>query len=457
MPRFATPETKPRPHARPVARASRTQRVTRAASSSRTSRPSKRPSQRGLQAPTLSRRTLFKGAAALGGVAALAGTIAGTAATLGGCSQTAGDEVAEPTYVEDGAQTSVLDTYTYVENPPGLTEAGSWSVPLGTVLHPSEGAWIAATATGEANLPPVKASAFSLASGELVDVVPKAVGKGSNVMIVDARCSDSVFAWCESDVVTRAWTLFAAPFEGGALASDPTELWSADADWDLPLFAVAGDRVIYQVMPLATGQKSTEDSTCYVWHKGQGKATAAIVSHGRFATEPAVSQGTVTLTPRVREDEGVYYGIYAYELSDDLSHVVDSMVLPQSVKPMSAVRMGEDFVFQVEANYQSGGLLGNMGTYLGKSGGPFVAISREPSTPAAGKFPIVIVKSRSSYVDADVDTQQYGVVPALDHSVDYGEYPARVGTCDTFVSFATVKDPDTGFPANVQVRAFAVG
>ena len=158
----------------------------------------------------------------------------------------------------------------------------------------------------------------------------------------------------------------------------------------------------------------------------------------------------------MREDEGVYYGIYAYELSDDLSHVVDSMVLPQSVRPMSAVRMGEDFVFQVEANYNSGGLLGNMGTYLGKSGGPFIAISREPSTPAAGRFPIVIVKSRSSYVDADVDTQHYGVVPALDHSVDYGEYPARVGTCDTFVSFATVKDEDTGFPANVQVRAFTI-
>ena len=453
MPRFATTEVKPRDAARSAARAAErpAPRRSRVARPARTRTRAPQPAS-----PSLSRRTLFKGVAALAGVAAAAGAVGGTVATLGGCSQAGEEGVAEPTVVEDGDQTSVLDTYTYVEEPPGLAEAGSWSVPLGTVLHPSEGVWIAATATGEANLPPVKASAFSLASGELVDVVGKPVSSGSNVLIVDARCSDSVYAWCESNVATRAWTLYAAPFEAGALAADPTELWTADGDWDLPLFAVAGDRVVYQVMPLATGAKSTEDSTCYVWHKGQGKATAAIVSHGRFATEPAVSEGTVTLTPRVREDEGVYYGIYAYELSDDLSRVVDSMVLPQSVRPMSAVRMGEDFVFQVEANYNSGGLLGNMGTYLGKSGGPFIAVSREPSTPAAGKFPILIVKSRSSYVDANVDTQEYGVVPALDHSVDYGEYPARIGTCNTFVSFTTVKDPDTGFPANVQVRAFSI-
>lgn len=442
MPRFATPKTEPRREAR--ARGARAESRSRAA---------RRTTRRGAG---VDRRTFLKGALALGGVAAVAGAVGGTAATLGGCSRGAGEGVAEPTYVDDGSQTSVLDTYTYVEEPPGLTEAGHWTVPLGTVLHPSQGTWIAATCTGEANVPPVKAAAFSLASGTLEDVVPKPVSKGANQVILDARCSDSVYAWCETDVVTGVWTLYAAPFADGRLTQNPTELWKADGEWDTPLFAVAGDRVIYQVMPRASGSKSTEASVCYVWRKGAQKAVAAITSHGRFATEPAVSEDTVTLTPRVREEEGVYYGIYAYRLSDDLSQVVDSMVLPQSVKPMSAVRMGEDFVFQVEANYDSGGLLGNMGTYLGKSGGPFVAVSREPSTPAAGKYPVVLVKSRSSYVDADLATERYGVVPALDHSVDYGEYPARIGTCDTFVSFTTVKDPDSGYPANVEVRAFSI-
>ena len=40
--------------------------------------------------------------------------------------------------------------------------------------------------------------------------------------------------------------------------------------------------------------------------------------------------------------------------------------MPAPVKPsFRACRMGEKFVVSVEANYSSGGLLGNMGTYIG--------------------------------------------------------------------------------------------
>ena len=403
--------------------------------------------------PVASRRGFLKAALAVGGLAAAAGGTTVAASQLQGC---AAEEVEEPTYVEEGSQTSVIDTYEYVDQPPGLTEAGSWSVPLGTVLHPSEGTWIAATATGETGDPPVRAAAFSLASGELTPVVPKPVTPGAHVVIFSARCSDSAYAWCELDTVSGEWSLYAAPFRNGSVQGTPTTLWTADAEWDTPLYAVSGDRVIYQVMPTASGSHSTEDSICYVWRTGRAEATAAVTSHGRFATEPAVSEGTVTLTPRVREDEGVYYGIYAYDVSDDLSTVVDSMVLPQSVRPHTAVRMGENFVFQVEANYGSGGLLGQMGTYLGTSGGPFVAVSREPSAAACGRGPYVLVKSRTSYVDADIESERYGVLPALDHSVSYGEYPARVGTCDTFVTYTTLKDPESGYPKNVEVRAFAI-
>ena len=42
----------------------------------------------------------------------------------------------------------------------------------------------------------------------------------------------------------------------------------------------------------------------------------------------------------------------------------------------------------------------------------------------------------------------------MDRAVDYGEYPARCGECDLFVTFATVKDADTGYPASVTVRTF---
>ena len=63
---------------------------------------------------------------------------------------------------------------------------------------------------------------------------------------------------------------------------------------------------------------------------------------------------------------------------------------------------------------------------------------------------------RDSYVVADLANAAYGTLAAEDRSVDYGEYPARVGTCDTFVTFCTVKDPSTGYPSAVSVRAFSV-
>ena len=56
----------------------------------------------------------------------------------------------------------------------------------------------------------------------------------------------------------------------------------------------------------------------------------------------------------------------------------------------------------------------------------------------------------------DTDVRTYATLPAANRALDYGEYPARVGTCDTFVTYATVKAQDTGYPESVSVRAFAL-
>jgi hypothetical protein len=164
----------------------------------------------------------------------------------------------------------------------------------------------------------------------------------------------------------------------------------------------------------------------------------------------------VTLTPRVLADEGQYYGITAYSLKDDLATSVDQLVLPQSVRPFRAVRMGDAFAFSIEANYASGGLLGSMGTYIGAADGPFVTLAREPSAQVAGAGDLYIVKSRASYFVIDVAKQTYAILGAANRCVDYGEFPSREGTVSDFVTFATVKDADTGYPSAVYVRSFAV-
>lgn len=396
----------------------------------------------------MTRRGLLRGAT-------FAGIAAATIGILPGCSHDdESDDASEPMVVDSSEATSVLDSYS--EEDLSLTEGETWSLPLGCVLHQAEGTYIPLTQAGSSAKPMVKGCALSTQDGQVLEVVANAIGDGANLVIYDVRCSDSVYAWVELDLLTHAWSLYASDFSGGSISGTATTLWQADANYDPPLFACTGTTVVWQVMPATSGDKTTEHSRCYLWHKGDGSAQAVVDSPGRFATPPAISDGVVTLTPRVRSDEGVFYGITAYSLDNNMASTVDQLVMPETIRPFRAVRMGDNFVFSVEANYNSGGLFGSMGTYIGPSSGPFVMLSREPSAIVAGKGQTYIIKSRASYFVVDTSASSYSILSAADRCIDYGDYPAREGTTDTFVTFAAVKDADTGYPSAVSVRTFGL-
>ena len=285
---------------------------------------------------------------------------------------------------------------------------------------------------------------LSLASGQLAEVVSAPFQEGATKVIYDARCSDYVYAWVELDLATRDWALYAAPFSAGALSGDVRTLWEADANYDPAPFAVSERSVIWQVQPSTSGSKTTESSRCYLWHSGDSEAQAVVESSG----------DAVVLTPRVRADEGVFYGVTAYSLSDDLATRLDQLVMPQSVRPFRATRVGDRFLVSVEASYGSGGLLGQMGTYIGTADSGFFRLNREPSEGGCGNGDVIVIKGTASYFVIDLANRQYSTLLATDRSVDYGEYPARAGNCDLFVSFSTVKDADSGYPASVSVRTF---
>lgn len=399
-----------------------------------------------MRLPRPTRRSFLKGAAA-SSIAAIA-----TVGVLSGCTHSDDEETPEPVVVDEDSAESILDSFESVDL--ALTEEASWSFPLGNVLHPAEGTWLPVTTAGSSATPMVKGSALSLESGQLVEVVSQPLGTAATTVIYDARCSDYVYAWVELDLQTRAWALYAASFSGGALDDDPVSLWEGDADYDPAALAVADRTVIWQVQPSTSGSKTAELSHCYVWHLGDSEAKAAIESSGRFATPPTVSGDVVVISPRVRPDEGVFYGVTAYSLSDDLATRVDQLVMPQNVRPFRATRVGERFAVSVEASYSTGGLLGQMGTYVGTAEDGFFRLNREPSETPCGNGDTVIIKSLASYFVVDLAKRQYAVLGSADRAVDYGDYPARAGECDLFATFATVKDADTGYPATVAVRTF---
>ena len=398
-----------------------------------------------MRAPKLTRRSFFKTAAAGGALAAAVGV-------LSGCTHGPDEQDADPTVVDEDSAEDVLASFTEAELP--LKEEASWTLPLGNVLRPTEGTWAPVITAGSSALPMVKASALSLSSGELLEVVSAPLGAESTTVVYDVRCSDTVYAWVELNLVTRSWALYAAPFTAGQLSGETKMLWEGTADYDPAPFAVSGSRVIWQVQPSTSGSKTTESSRCYLWREGDADARAVVESPGRFATAPTVSGGDVILAPRVHADEGVFYGVTAYALSDDMATKVDQLVMPASVRPFRATRVGERFLVSVEASYSSGGLLSKMGTYMGTSSAGFSKLNREPSECGCGKGDVFVIKSNSSYLVLDLANRTYSTLVSMDRSVDYGEYPARAGECDQFVTFSTVKDPDTGYPASVAVRTF---
>lgn len=400
-----------------------------------------------MRAPRITRRSFFRAAAAGGVAAAVVGV-------LPGCTHGEGEQDVDPTVVDEGSAESVLDSF---ELSPDLApaEESSWTLHLGSVLHPAEGTWIPVTSAGASASPMVKGAALSLASGQLVDVVPEPLGPASTTVIYDARCSDEAYAWVELDLAARSWVLYASGFADGQLTGDTKALWEGTADYDPAPFEVAGSRVIWQVQPSLSGTKTAESSFCYLWHVGDSDAKAVVESPGRFATRPSVSGDVVVLVPRVtREEAGTFYGITAYSLSDDLKTRVDQLVMPAGVRPFRATRVGERFLVSVEASYSSGGLLGQMGTYMGTPSMGFVRLAQEPSEGGCGKDDKFVVKCNSFYYVMDLANKTYATISSADRSVDYGEFPARSGECDLFVTFSTVKDPDTGYPASVTVRTF---
>ena len=95
----------------------------------------------------------------------------------------------------------------------------------------------------------VVASALSLESGKLLEVVSAPKGQATTTVIYDVACSDSVYAWVELDTTTRSWTLYGSRFSAGALTGDTKTLWQATSDYDPAPIACSGERVLWQVQP----------------------------------------------------------------------------------------------------------------------------------------------------------------------------------------------------------------
>ena len=394
-------------------------------------------------------------------ICAAGSALAGLALSQSGCKRKSGNaDVAAQ--IDDSRAEYIIDpktnesNYTYADF--SLQEKGSWEIPLGNILRPSSGSWIAATTAGTSATPVIKGSAFSLESGKLIEVLKEPyMKKTPNFVIFDVSCSDEIYAWLEFDTIEKGWYLFASAFSKGALTGEVTELWHADENYAPAKFVVSGKHVIWQVTPYAKKKKARESATLYLWSLGQAQADAILESKGAFATAPTISGDVVVVVPRLaREGAGVAHVMQAYSISSGIKSVVDEFAMPSGVAPQTAVYINNHFVFSVAANHQQRGLLGKMGTYIACSDGSFVVLSREPSAACAGSKNTIIIRSKVSYFVVDIENKSYSILAASPRTSDVGEFPCVSGESRFFITYATLKDKDTGYPKNIFIRRFII-
>ena len=386
----------------------------------------------------------------------LGGAAAGAATLLAGCSSKTGtsdDAAGEPQVIKDDSKiVSITDEYEAVDI--DLEPTASWTLPLGTLLYYCDGdvsaAMMAPASAQHANTLGV----LSLSDGSLTTLVEDPV-EGTGYAFYDVRATDNVFAWIEMNYANSSWKLYAQGLSGVSRTGDAVELDRGSKDYDPPLFTAYGSSVIWYKMPASGGSKTSSDSYCYRQSLDESKPETIWKSTGRFASAPRVSDGILTITPRVRNDEGVYYGMTAIDLADGNNTKRAQLVLPSSVSPFEAVYMGDRFVFSIEATYSGVGSLGNMGTYIGNEGGPYLFLSREPLACAAGKKNKFLVKVQSSHFLIDTSAKTYGSLLSPDRALEYGDYPATAGKSDTFLTYATVRNSQ-GIPETVAARLFSL-
>ena len=172
---------------------------------------------------------------------------------------------------------------------------------------------------------------------------------GQGYAVSEARITDDLVTWVEVHNSTDVWAFYACRFTGTPItltSAGLVKLGEGDSEWLAPSFDASGSQVVWQVMPDPSGSHSKEHSHAYLWTLGSSEGTEVWDSPGRFACAPSISNGVLTIAPRVKADEGVYYAITALSMAGQRAQI-DQLVMPASVKPFFATYTSLGFAFSV--------------------------------------------------------------------------------------------------------------
>lgn len=333
-------------------------------------------------------------------------------------------------------------------------------LPYGTQAWSSTDNTAACLIPAESSTPLTQVGIITLADGVCTTVLDRAVGADEGYEVYDVRACDSGMVWIEANILKDVWRVYQAPLTLSPGGTGPSlgeahRCAEGGGDWEMPTLAAAGAYAFWQELPRLDGEASKENSLLKRVRFGSAadaEPEVVLTSEGRMATPPSATTTGITVTPRAAMDT-VNYQLTYLDAAD--AAVLDTLILPSSMRPMEATYGRTGFSFCFDGIYDYGGGIANLGTYVPvdqkpvETEDPIEAAARYgqgrwfrfPRTPTAAPAwcgPYFMVKSTGAVCGMNLDSHEYFSLETHDGANDFGDHLASTGMGNRIVTFSNV-------------------
>ena len=327
--------------------------------------------------------------------------------------------------------------------------SGTYELPYGTLVWASDDSLAACLVPTDGSKPLTKVVLLALSSGNQTTAISQAKGQEEGFEIYDVRACATGVVWTEANILDGTWRIYSAALSNGELGTAALAE-EGGADWETPTLAASSGYAFWQVLPKKDGSASKEASRLMRARFGSSDTEEAYTSKGRMCTPPYATGDSVVITPRAAASSSRYQ---LTRIDAQSACVVDSLVLPSSMKPLEAGYGDTGFMFSFEAIYNFGEGIANLGTYIpastvqpdtdaeGNASYSLVPWFRHgvtPTAPPAWCGGWIIAKDSYNVCGFSPESKQYFLLEVKSGAPSFGDYLASTGSVKRVVTYSNI-------------------
>lgn len=398
----------------------------------------------------LTRRHFLYGAVGVGALAVIGGGIAVGVNATSKASEPTFNTLTVPKSAVTSCSAATPGDFTEIEDSSTvLSLSGTYKLPYGTLVWASDDALAACLVPTEGSKPLTKVVLLSLSTGNQTTAIPQAESQDEGFEIYDVRACATGVVWTEANILDGTWRIYSAALSNGELGR-ATLAEEGGADWETPTLAASSGYAFWQVLPKKDGAASKEASRLMRARFGSSDTEDVYTSKGRMCTPPYTTGDSVVITPRAAASSSRYQ---LARIDAQSGSLLDSLVLPSSMKPLEAGYGDTGFMFSFEAIYNFGEGIANLGTYVpastvqasadtagnaAYSDASWFRHGVTPTAPPAWCGGWLIAKDSYNVCGFSPESKQYFMLEVKSGAPNFGDYLASTGSVKRMVTYSNI-------------------